>query len=128
MKYYFIFIAVIGGVSGLSLLVARIGLLLNGNIISGTVEEKQNRKWILADGDSTYKLLVIAYVDKNGIKQSFIEQNPISSYFYNVGDSIILLQDPKNPERIMARGYAILFLAPLIILLMSAVAGYVGFK
>jgi hypothetical protein len=128
VKYYFIFIAAIGVVGSLLLLASRIALLLNGVNVSGVVKKKQKRTWGDTDGSYYAYHLVIGYIDKNGVKMSFTEQNSIPSYFYNVGDSIVLLQDPDKPEKIMVRSNVVLFSAPLVILLLSAAAGYVGFK
>ena len=128
IRYYFITIAVVGIIGGLLFFFSRIKLLLNGVELVGTVENKLKRTWTSTNSAGGYAyLLFISYIAKDGIKKSFVEQNSIPSFFYNVGDQIQLLQDSNNPNRVMVHSKIVLFSAPLTILLLSAVAGYVGF-
>lgn len=127
-RYYFIFIAVVGIISGLLFLFYRVQLLLNGVKIVGIVEKKQKRAWTSNDGGGYAYLLVIGYIDMAGEKKYFTEQNAIPTYFCNVGDKIKLIQDPQKPSRIMVHSAIVLFSAPIVMLLFAAVAGYVGLK
>ncbi|WAK02509.1 DUF3592 domain-containing protein [Methylobacter sp. YRD-M1] len=128
VKYYFIFISAIGGVGGLLFLMSRIKLLFSGAAIIGTVERKQKRTWINSDGGGCAYHLVIGYIGSDGEKISYTEGCSIPSLFYKVGDTITLLQDPNRPSRIMVRSKIVLFSAPLLILFLSVVVGYIGFK
>lgn len=128
IRYYFIFIALIGIVGGLLFLSSRIQLLLNGARIVGEVKKKQKRTWSDIDGDGYAYLLVIGCVGMDGQNKSFTEQNSIPTYFYNVGDKIKLLQDPTKPNKIMVHSNVVLFSAPFAVLLLATFAGYVGFK
>jgi hypothetical protein len=127
-RFYFMFIAVVGIISGLIFLFYRMQLLLNGAKTVGTVEKKQKRAWSNNNGGGYAYLLVIGYIDMAGEKKYFTEQNAIATYFYNVGDKIKLIQDPQKPSRIMVHSAIVLFSAPIIMLLLAAVAGYVGLK
>lgn len=128
VRYYFIFIAILGMICGLLFLFSRIQLLLNGARIVGEVKKKQKRTWSGTDGGGYAYLLVIGYIGMDGQSKSFTEQNAIPTFFYNVGDKIKLLLDPNKPSRIMVYSYIVLFSAPLAMLLLAAIASYVGFK
>jgi hypothetical protein len=127
-RYYFMSIAVVAMVSGLLFLSSRIQLLLNGARIVGEVKKKQKRTWTDTDGGGYAYLLVITYIGIDGETKNFTEQNAIPTFFYNVGDKIKLLQDQNKPNRVMVHSNIVLFSAPLVMLLLAAIAGYVGFQ
>ena len=127
-RYYFIFIAVIGLVGGSLLFISRLKLLFSGVAISGVVTKKQKRTWSDIDGDHSDYFLVIEYTGNDGKMESYIEPTSIPTSFYKVGDNIELLQDPRKPNKIIVHSNVVLFSAPAIVLLLSAVAGYVGIK
>ncbi|MDI1299701.1 hypothetical protein [Methylotenera sp.] len=92
------------------------------------MRKKQKRAWGDTDVSSYAGHLIIGYIDNNKVKKSFTEQNSIPTFFYNVGDSVALIQKPNKPNKIMAYSNVVLFSAPLAILLLSAMAAYVAFK
>lgn len=128
IAYYFLFLAAIGLVFGVLFLISRVKLRKNGVVVTGIVEKLQKRTWRQSGSGGYANLLVISYIHPNGYKKNFTEQNSIPSFFYKEGDKIDLLLDVKNNNKIMVKSDAVLFSAPLMVIALSLVAGYVGYS
>jgi len=125
-EYYFILIALFLFFGGVVFLVSRIKLLSKGAQFIGFVEDKKKLAWRQASGYGYAYHLVIRYTDNNGKQNTFTEQNSILTYFHQIGDKVVVIVDSDNLEREFLKSYIGLFSAPILIILFSIIAAYVG--
>ena len=125
-EYYFIFVALFLFVGGIVFFVSRIKLLANSTQFIGIIEDKKKLAWRQADGYGHAYHLVIRYTDNTGKLNTFTEQNSILTNFYQIGDKVMVIVDTNNPERVFVKSYIGLFSAPMLIILFSIVAAYIG--
>jgi len=111
---------------GMAFFISRIKILLNSELVIGTIEKKIKLAWRQASGNGYAYHLVIRYTDNKGAQYTFREQNSIVSFFYSVGDKVEILVDSDNPSKGFVKNTIGLFSAPILIITFSIVAAYVG--
>ena len=126
--YYFIVLATMGVISGSMFLISRGKLRKNGIVIKGLVEKIQKRVWRQSGSGGHANQLVISYTDCDGTKKTFTEQNSIPAFFYKEGDEIEVLLNNENSGKVMVNSNLVLFAAPIMIVALSVLAGYLGFR